>query len=95
MLEHMPACCIFDRTFDRFFLLLLLLLLMLLLLQAEIGIDAGAYARLLMAHAKDAAELVCMDDPATQISSQDILEAAYYRTNVQGGALDAKSLLMI
>jgi hypothetical protein len=54
--------------------------------QAEIGIDAGAYARLLMAHAKDAADLVHSEGPVTLLSPQDILEAAYYRTNVQGEA---------
>lgn len=44
-----------------------------------------------MAHAKDAAELVCADDPAAPLSAQDILEAAYYRTNVQGGVLECSA----
>jgi hypothetical protein len=54
------------------------------LLQAEIGVDAGAYARLLMVHAKDAAESSGDEVAAGTLSPQAILESAFYRTNVQG-----------
>lgn len=55
-----------------------------LLLQAEIGVDAGAYARLLMVHAKEAADAAVEDLAAGTLSPQAILESAFYRTNVQG-----------
>jgi hypothetical protein len=53
-------------------------------LQAEIGVDAGAYARLLMVHAKEAADAAAADVATGTLSAQAILEAAFYRTNVQG-----------
>lgn len=53
--------------------------------QAEIGVDAGAYARLLMVHAKEAADSATEAVAAGTLSAQDILESAFYRTNVQGG----------
>lgn len=54
------------------------------MLQAEIGVDAGAYARLLMVHAKDAADNAAQDLAAGTLSAQQILETAFYKTNVQG-----------
>ncbi|KAF8072688.1 protein phosphatase 2C [Scenedesmus sp. PABB004] len=53
---------------------------------AEIGVDAGAYARLLMVHAKEAADSAAEDLAAGTLSSQAILESAFYRTNVQGSS---------
>lgn len=53
--------------------------------------DAGAYARLLMAHAKDAAEASLVQQPERPLSAQDILEAAYLRTNVQGEGAGARA----
>ncbi|KAI8473568.1 MAG: phosphatase 2C-like domain-containing protein [Monoraphidium minutum] len=51
---------------------------------AEIGVDAGAYARLFMVHAKEEAEaLLATPGP---LSPQAVLERAYYRTNVQGSS---------
>lgn len=52
--------------------------------QAEIGVDAGAYARLLMVHAKEAADAAADEVAAGTLSAQAILESAFYRTNVQG-----------
>ncbi|KIY99196.1 hypothetical protein MNEG_8763 [Monoraphidium neglectum] len=51
---------------------------------AEIGVDAGAYARLFMVHAKEEAEALLGGDAA--LSPQTVLERAYYRTNVQGSS---------
>jgi protein phosphatase PTC7 len=51
---------------------------------AEIGVDAGAYARLLMLHAKEEAEALLSSGGA--LSPQAVLERAYYRTNVQGSS---------
>jgi hypothetical protein len=56
----------------------------LMLLQAEIGVDAGAYARLLMVHAKEAADAAADAVAQGTLSAQAILESAFYRTNVQG-----------
>ncbi|KAF6259501.1 phosphatase 2C-like domain-containing protein [Scenedesmus sp. NREL 46B-D3] len=53
---------------------------------AEIGVDAGAYARLLMVHAKEAADVATDDVAAGTLSPQAILESAFYRTNVQGSS---------
>eukprot|EP00879_Flechtneria_rotunda_P014057 GHRR01014685.1.p1 GENE.GHRR01014685.1~~GHRR01014685.1.p1 ORF type:complete len:387 (+),score=182.21 GHRR01014685.1:590-1750(+) len=53
---------------------------------AEIGVDAGAYARLLMVNAKEAAEAAANDLAAGALSSQKILESAFYCTNVQGSS---------
>jgi protein phosphatase PTC7 len=53
---------------------------------AEIGVDAGAYARLLMVHAKEAADAAADDVAAGTLSAQAILESAFYRTNVQGSS---------
>lgn len=53
---------------------------------AEIGVDAGAYARLLMVHAKEAADASTDDVAAGTLSPQAILESAFYRTNVQGSS---------
>jgi hypothetical protein len=53
-------------------------------LQAEIGVDAGAYARLLMVHAKEAADAAAEEVANGTLSAQAILESAFYRTNVQG-----------
>jgi hypothetical protein len=58
-------------------------------LQAEIGVDAGAYARLLMVHAKEAAESSGDEVAAGTLSPQAILESAFYRTNVQGAQRSA------
>jgi hypothetical protein len=60
-------------------------------LQAEIGVDAGAYARLLMVHAKEAADASGDDVAAGTLSPQAILESAFYRTNVQGEQLQQHS----
>jgi hypothetical protein len=54
------------------------------IVQAEIGVDAGAYARLLMVHAKEAADASHEDVASGTLSPQAILESAFYRTNVQG-----------
>lgn len=61
-----------------------LLLLFAVAQQAEIGVDAGAYARLLMVHAKEAADAAADEVAAGTLSAQYILESAFYRTNVQG-----------
>jgi hypothetical protein len=61
-------------------------ILLLLCVQAEIGVDAGAYARLLMVHAKEAADAAADDVAAGTLSAQAILESAFYRTNVQGAS---------
>jgi protein phosphatase PTC7 len=54
---------------------------------AEIGVDAGAYARLLMLHAKEEAEaLLAGGAPGAALSPQAVLEGAYRRTNVQGSS---------
>lgn len=56
---------------------------------AEIGVDAGAYARLLMLHAKEEAEALLGGgggDAGAPLSPQTVLERAYYRTNVQGSS---------
>ncbi|GBF96905.1 phosphatase 2C-like [Raphidocelis subcapitata] len=53
---------------------------------AEIGVDAGAYARLLMSHAKEEAEALLREPGAGPLSPQTVLERAYYRTNVQGSS---------
>lgn len=60
-------------------------------LQAEIGVDAGAYARLLMVHAKEAADAAAEDVATGTLSAQQILETAFYKTSVQGrfGAVSA------
>jgi hypothetical protein len=74
---------------------------LLLLLQAEIGVDAGAYARLLMVHAKEAADAAADAVAAGTLSAQAILESAFYRTNVQGvcacviGLQDGQPLLLL
>jgi protein phosphatase PTC7 len=56
---------------------------------AEIGVDAGAYARLLMSNAKEEAQAL-LDAAgganAPPLLPQTILERAYYRTNVQGSS---------
>ncbi|GBF91655.1 hypothetical protein Rsub_03959 [Raphidocelis subcapitata] len=54
---------------------------------AEIGVDAGAYARLLMSNAKEEAEAaMSAAAPGAPLSPQAVLERAYYRTNVQGSS---------
>eukprot|EP00775_Hariotina_reticulata_P004077 gene4077-4324_t len=53
---------------------------------AEIGVDAGAYARLLMVHAKEAADAAAAEVANGTLSAQAILETAFYRTNVQGSS---------
>jgi protein phosphatase PTC7 len=65
---------------------------------AEIGVDAGAYARLFMVHAKEEAEALMSGGAgaaaaaaataasAAPLSPQAVLERAYYRTNVQGSS---------
>jgi protein phosphatase PTC7 len=66
---------------------------------AEIGVDAGAYARLFMAHAREEAEALIAagggsggssgssaSSSAGGVSPQSVLERAYYRTNVQGSS---------
>eukprot|EP00878_Enallax_costatus_P008709 GHUV01009103.1.p1 GENE.GHUV01009103.1~~GHUV01009103.1.p1 ORF type:complete len:488 (+),score=119.48 GHUV01009103.1:162-1466(+) len=53
---------------------------------AEIGVDAGAYARLLMVHAKEAADAAAEHVAAGTLSAQQILETAFYKTNVQGSS---------
>lgn len=60
-------------------------------LQAEIGVDAGAYARLLMVHAKEAADAAVDEVAAGTLCAQAILESAFYRTNVQGELPGQKS----
>lgn len=52
---------------------------------AEVGIDAGAYARLLMSNAKEEAE-AAISSGGGALSPQAVLERAYYRTNVQGSS---------
>lgn len=51
---------------------------------AELGIDAGAYARLLMQNARTAAEANAQNN--TRPCPQDILERAYDGTQVQGSS---------
>lgn len=70
------TACMHDLTFVA--------LAVLSICQAEIGVDAGAYARLLMVHAKEAADAAADDVVAGTLSAQAILESAFYRTNVQG-----------
>jgi len=53
-------------------------------MQAEIGVDAGAYARLLMSNAKEEAEVLA--DEGELLSPQTILERAFYRTEVPGSS---------
>lgn len=52
---------------------------------AEVGVDAGAYARSIMEHAKQEAET--MHTTGSQLCSQHILEQAYTRVDAQGEPL--------
>jgi protein phosphatase PTC7 len=51
---------------------------------AEVGVDAGAYARSLMEHAKREAEASAVAAGASNLCSQHILEHAYVRVDAQG-----------
>jgi hypothetical protein len=58
---------------------------------AEVGVDAGAYARSIMGHAKQQAEALAAAAGAAagSLCSQAILEHAYVRVDAQGGSRQA------
>eukprot|EP00877_Chromochloris_zofingiensis_P009623 jgi/Chrzof1/4914/Cz15g04100.t1 len=53
---------------------------------AEVGIDAGAYARLLMSNCQDEAEAAMQSSNVSSLSAQDILQRAFDKTDVEGSS---------
>lgn len=53
-------------------------------LQADVGVDAGAYARQLMNGAKEEAEADTCKRQDSSLSAPSILQRAYERTTYQG-----------
>lgn len=60
-------------------------------LQADVGVDAGAYARQLMNGAKEEAEADTCKRQDSSLSAPSILQRAYERTTYQGEHPNARS----